>query len=326
MKKSWPKSPVLLAERFCALRTVSAGLLTAGVLKFSSRISAAINSIVSQFLLSFTAGSIQAFSACKFHNGLCKSLSGSSSVMGEEDSVYNRHAAIVAQKLYTEGTLMKKFVTVLILLATLAPLGNAALERSALYESSYYSGTHDRSFNLGSEGILDIHLEFAVYRDETLYGGTVNEAQLMQDYTGYTGDADYVYAYQVFCEESSTAALDYFALTGINPSTISDINNDISEAEFLDDGIPTQSGGKGPSDSYFNSSVTKAIWEFEGGAIAQGEQSWFLFLYSDYDWIRGDMEIRPSAADDDIPVPEVPEPATLVLLAGGALLSLKRKK
>ncbi|MHC4855941.1 MAG: PEP-CTERM sorting domain-containing protein [Planctomycetota bacterium] len=37
------------------------------------------------------------------------------------------------------------------------------------------------------------------------------------------------------------------------------------------------------------------------------------------------MEIDPAIADD-IPVPEVPEPATLVLLSCGVLLSLKRRK
>lgn len=219
---------------------------------------------------------------------------------------------------------MKKILCIFMLLLLLVSATQAGLDRSPLYESSYYSGQHDRSFNLGTEGILDIHLEFAVYRNETLHGGTVNEAQVMQDYTGYTGDADYVYAYQVFCEQSSTAALTYFALTGINPGTIADIDNDISEAEYLDDGNPTQSGGVAPSDSYFNSSVTKAIWEFEGGSIVQSEQSWFLFLYSDYDWIKGDIEIRPSA-NDDIPVPEVPEPTTLALLFGGTLLSLRRR-
>lgn len=226
---------------------------------------------------------------------------------------------------------MRRITAVLILLTIAASVTHAALDRSTLYESSYYSGANDRTYDLGSEGILNVHLEFAVYRDETQHGGAYNEAQLMQDYTGYTGDADYVYAYQVFCESSSTASLSYFALTGIDPGTIADIENDISEAESLDDGVPTESGGIGPSDSYFNASVTKAIWEFEDGAIVQGEQSWFLFIYSDSDWVAGDIEVAPSA-DDDIPIPDsdgsdtIPEPATLALLISGAALALKRKK
>lgn len=230
---------------------------------------------------------------------------------------------------------MRRTTVVLMLLTMVVSVTDAALERSTLYESSYYSGTHDRSFDMGSEGVLNIHLEFAVYRDETLYGGTVNEAQLMQDYTGYTGNADYVYAYQVFSENSSTAALTYFALTGIDPDTIADIDNDISQAGSLNDGPPpTESGGIAPTDSYFNGSVTKAIWEFEGGALVQGEKSWFMFMYSDYDWVKGDIEVRP-VADDDIPVPgedddsndtQVPEPLTVSLLLSGAAFALKGKK
>ena len=85
------------------------------------------------------------------------------------------------------------------------------------------------------------------------------------------------------------------------------------------------SEGVAPSpDGYFNDSSTKGIWEFEGGTMVQGEQSWFLFLYSADDWIAGDIEIQP--ANDDIPIPGVPEPTTLALLVCGAILSLKRRK
>ena len=222
---------------------------------------------------------------------------------------------------------MKKILLVLVSLLLPVSTAHALLDRSTLPESSHYSGTHDRSFDLGAGNILDIHLEFAVYSHEDeveLEGGIIkSEAQIMQEWTGHTGDADFVYAYQVYCEQSSTAPLTYFSLTGINPDTISDIQNDIGEAESLDSGA-NQSGGVEPSDSGFNASVTKAIWKFEGGSIInQGENSWFLFLYSDSDWIAGDIEVQHS--NDDIPVPEVPEPATMLLMVCGTVLSLKRK-
>ena len=207
---------------------------------------------------------------------------------------------------------MKKILFALVMLSLLVSVTHAGLAPSILPPSSHYQGQYSDSF---LDGTLDIRLEFAVYKD--------NEAQTMQEWTGYTGEADYVYAYQVFSEQSSTAALTYFALTGINPSTIADVENDISENESLNGGA-IQSGGVEPASSDFNTSVTKAIWQFDEGTLVQGERSWFLFLYSDSDWIAGGIEFQPS--NDDIPIPEVPEPATLALLAFGAILSLKCRK
>jgi hypothetical protein len=218
---------------------------------------------------------------------------------------------------------MKKILVTLMSLLLLVSVTQA----EPLPGSSYYNGQYSEFFDLGSEGTLDLRLEFSVYRsiDEVELGdGTItSEAQLMKDYTGYSGDADYVYGYQVFSETSSTAALTYFALTGVNPSTIADVQNDIGEAESLNNGA-IQSEGIEPTSSDFNASVTEAIWKFEDGALVQGDQSWFLFLYSDYDWTAGGIEVQQ--ANDDIPVPEVPEPATLALLACGTILSLKRRK
>jgi len=180
--------------------------------------------------------------------------------------------------------------------------------------TAYYYGANDKTFtDLG----ITVRLEFAVYNGA--------QADLVKEDTGYAGDADYVYAYQFFCTEAA-ASMTYFELTGLNPDTIASAEQDISEQETLDSGaIP--SGGVEPTDSYFNDTKTKAIWEFEEGTLMQGDQSWFLFLYSDYAPVVGDFNLQETA-DDDISVPggDVPEPATLALLIGGALLSLKRRK
>jgi len=199
---------------------------------------------------------------------------------------------------------------------------HAGLAPSILPSSTHYQGQASRSFDLGSEGTLDVRLEFAVYAG--------SEAETVRDMTGYGGDpenAAFVYAYQIFCEDTSTAALTYLALTGVNPDAIASVDTDISQIESMTAPNSTvfDSGGVAPSpDGYFNDTETRGIWEFEDVTIIHGEQSWFLFLYSADDWITGDIAIQP--ANDDIPIPGVPEPATLALLACGTILSLRRRK
>ena len=181
---------------------------------------------------------------------------------------------------------------------------------------TYYYGANEKTF--GDLGIT-VRLEFAVYN------GT--QADDVVEWTGYNGDADFVYAYQIFCEDAA-GSLEYFELTGLNPDSIASVEEDIHQQESLDSGSII-SGGVEPADGsgYFNAAKTKAIWEFDEGTLMQGDQSWFLFLYSNSGPISGDFSIEP-LADDDIPVPDgdVPEPATLAMLAVGALLSLKRKR
>ena len=213
---------------------------------------------------------------------------------------------------------MKSLLFLMVVSAILVPTVQASL--TYLPNSSYYNGQNDKTFDLGAGETITIHLEFAVYEGD--------EAETMQEITGYTGSTTgYVYAYQIFCDESNTAALTSFSLTGINPGAISSVTDDIGQIDSVT--APSSevfdSYGEEPTSSYFNGDVTEAIWEFEDGALIQGENSWFLLLYSDHDWIAGDYEVE-AIANDDIPMPGAPEPTTLILLAGGAVLSLRRRK
>jgi hypothetical protein len=219
---------------------------------------------------------------------------------------------------------MKKILTTIMMLSMVVAAAQAQTTPPSVLpwdQDTHYYGAHDFSFDLGDEGVLSGTLEFAVYAD--------SQAQDMIEWSNYEGQADYVYAYQVFCDSTPDAGLTYFALTGIDPTTIADIQNDISQTGTLErPGAPVDSSGVEPISSDFNRDVTKAIWQFEDGTLVQGEndQSWFLLLYSDYDWIVGDIEVRPPGNDEEIPVPGVPEPATLALLLGGTVLSLRHKK
>ena len=213
---------------------------------------------------------------------------------------------------------MKKIKS-LLLLAMLfvfaTSIAQAGLAPSYLPESTYYQGRHSFSEDMGNGVVISGHLEFAVY--------TGTQAVDAIEATGYEGEADYVYAYQVFNDQESDAAMTYFAVTGIDPTAV--------ESDGIDTMEDYSGTGIEPSTYGFNADQTKGIWEFNNTTLIQGEKSWFLFIYSDYDWVAGGIQLE-AVYDDDIPVPiddgsdNIPEPMTLVLLLGGAALSLKFKK
>ena len=70
-----------------------------------------------------------------------------------------------------------------------------------------------------------------------------------------------------------------------------------------------------------------AVWFFEGGVLVADECSYFLMVFSDYAPVLGGYEVNSSGSDPYVPGGEegssIPEPATLGLLAVGALLSLR---
>lgn len=211
---------------------------------------------------------------------------------------------------------MKNFLFSIIATVLAASTVQAGLAPTNLPTSSYYQGRYSFSEDVGGGVILSGHVEFAVY--------TGTEADDQIEATGYEGDTEYVYAYQVFNYQESDAAMTYFAITGIDPTAVESDAIDAMEDSSATTGIE-------PSNYGFNAEQTKGIWEFNDAILIQGEKSWFLFIYSDFDWVAGGIQLQ-AAYDDDIPIPNdngssnIPEPATLILLVSGAIVSLRHKK
>lgn len=204
--------------------------------------------------------------------------------------------------------MMKKLsLGILFLLAVSAVW--AGLDPQYLPASTHYQGRNSFALNEGDGKYLIGHVEFAVYDTQE------------QSLTGYEGDARYVYAYQVFSYSTSTAPVTYFSLLGAD---FSGLNLDYDDTLGGED-----SGGVSPTGSRLLDGDSKAVWDFANGTLIKSERSWFLFFYSNSDWVKGSFEVKASY-NDDVAVPGdnggIPEPATLALLLCGAVLSLKRKR
>ena len=201
---------------------------------------------------------------------------------------------------------MKTSATFLLLAALVLAVPSAQAGLTYLPDG-YLDGWGNRAnfgVNLGDGQFVIGHIEFAVY-----------DTQAVGD-LGFSspGDRQYVYAYQIF-SETATTFLDYFALTGI-PSSAIQSNDDIGTDDVY--------GGVAAERFGFNLTRTKAFFEFEDGLLVEGENSVLLLLGSDGAPIVGGYEFTPSA-DPEVPVPEIPEPATLALLLGGSLLAFRRR-
>ncbi|MCD6392388.1 MAG: PEP-CTERM sorting domain-containing protein [Planctomycetes bacterium] len=155
-----------------------------------------------------------------------------------------------------------------------------------------------------------MRVDFAVY--DTLGGNEFADAGFAAP-----SDGQFTYVYQVFNEVAdNTFSIDIFRIFEIESGAVSEVDQISSEDD--------QAGGTATDAEYFNPSFTDGIWEFEEGALIQGEHSWFLIISSDRDFVAGDFSINNS--DSGVPVPSLPEPATMILLGvGGVILMAGRK-
>lgn len=175
---------------------------------------------------------------------------------------------------------------------------------SATLTSSYYDGSTFYNTADGLHGYID----FAVYDSRSEYESRYGLPA--------PGTGDYIYAYQIFHNSGVNPAVAYFALLGIDGAPVDGI-----------DSHDDSSGGIASTDEYYTDS--REVWEFQSGIgegiLLAGENSWFLVLSSDTDWVKGSFEIKP--AESWVPVPEIPEPCTLALLGlGSVVMLIKRKK
>ncbi|MHC4060647.1 MAG: PEP-CTERM sorting domain-containing protein [Planctomycetota bacterium] len=201
---------------------------------------------------------------------------------------------------------MKKPGILVLLLVSILLTRNAGATLMPMLESSFHEG-----YVFYDEGGLRGRIDFAVYDTEHAeYGDEYLDIGIEAP-----GEGRYIYAYQIFNDFIvSEEAVAYFALLGIDESTI--------------DGIGSQEdpeSGVQPGDTYVDGDESKAVWEFNGSDmyVWAGEHSWFLLFSSEHAPVEGDYEIR---GPDSVMVP-APEPSTVALLGfGSVIFFIKRKR
>ena len=179
----------------------------------------------------------------------------------------------------------------------------------------------DSSHHQGRAHYYSGRIEYAVYDTET------NPNEFIGD-DGFTapGAGRYIYAYQIFTDDTSTFPAEYFAIAGIAEDALADPVNDNIGSVNDSPSDPGQEGVQ-PDRAYITSSTTLGImgaWEFDDSLLVEGEHSYFLVLRSDMDWDWGTYTFSDTYANQ--PSVPNPEPSTIALLGIGMLTLLRRRR
>jgi hypothetical protein len=181
--------------------------------------------------------------------------------------------------------------------------------------SSHYQGRSYFNFS-GVTG----HVDFAVYDTSGSSGDEWAGA-------GFTapGDGQYIYAYQIFNDVGSAAAIEFFSIMGVDNHVLDGIFTMNTQNPW--ENYPLITEGVAPTNSFPNTNLeeTRATWEFAGGILIADEYSWFLVFSSTHNWTVGRYDINPLNNDATGPVPN-PEPCTLALLGLGSAIFLAKRK
>jgi len=217
-----------------------------------------------------------------------------------------------------------RVTTPLIIMACLAMTAGAAL--TSLPNSSHYSGISYYAFSPSAGKIQTGRVEFAVYDTQT------NPIEF--NFTA-PGQGRYVYAYQIFNYSTNdfgltNTSVPYFVIESLgvnavtsnsNIGTFNDATGGVNASSYSLTSNTTTSGTP-PVTTTTNS----VVFAFDNGILTTGENSWYLILRSNQDWVKGSYTME-APKDSDIPVPiHIPEPASLLLMGLGAAGLFKRKQ
>ncbi|MDD5327930.1 MAG: PEP-CTERM sorting domain-containing protein [Phycisphaerae bacterium] len=209
---------------------------------------------------------------------------------------------------------MRKIRLLSLLLVAALLLQNADAALTYLPYSSYYQG---RSYFDDSDTGVKGRVEFAVYDTGGAYGNEWANA------TGFDvpgGNDRYIYAYQIFNDTGSTA-IERFTMWADDGHVLNVNNMGNQDPRDLDNPfIPLCVESNAWGD---NGSGEQIWWEFNGGTLVAGKDSWFLIFRSSGKRTSGAYAMEP--VNNIIPIPN-PEPCTLALLGlGGAMVFRKRR-
>jgi hypothetical protein len=174
-----------------------------------------------------------------------------------------------------------------------------------------YTSTYLPVSNYGWEGRtyytlngVNATVEYAVYD---------NKASQFPSLFSGVGTGQYVYAYQAFNTNfnSTAQAIATFELIGGNPAQASGIGS-------KDDGhsgiVPTNNGAS-------------FVWNFANGVFVVNEHSVLMVFSTNAKPKEGSCQLTTTLDNGDKPpTPETPEPATMAMLAAGAIGLLTKRK